>query len=97
MIELCIVHTAKRAGRSASGAGYYRTGETTERFASLAEAKAWCRTFLGTKQTPMYCDRPDGTTEQVGRVYCGKEQEGGRTYYKQYWVSAYEVRPIAMR
>jgi hypothetical protein len=96
MIELHIIHTAKPAGRSSAGEGYYGTGETQERFTSLQDAKAWCKAHLGTKHAPTYCDRKDGSTAQVGRIYSGKEQEDGKTYYKQYWVSAYEVTPVSM-
>ena len=96
MIELHITHTAKPAGRSEPGEGYSITGETTEHCASLQEAKKWCKANLGSTYEPMYREKKDGSTLQVGRVYRGREKEGGKTYYKQYWVSAYEITPLSM-
>jgi hypothetical protein len=94
MIELRITHTAREAGR---GKAWYRTAETTERFATLKEATGWCRASLGRRCVPMYRDTTDGQTHEAGRVYSAQEREGRRTYYKQYWVSVYDVTPRAMR
>lgn len=93
MIELQSTHTAREAGRNKA---WYRTADTRERFASLREAKQWCTQDLGTRHEPMYCDTKDGQTLRAGRVYHAKEREGGRTYYKQYWVSFWSVTPLAL-
>jgi hypothetical protein len=87
-MELHITHTVREAG---PGKEWYRTAETTETFASVPDAKAWCRDTLGRTHSPTFCDRTDGTVQQVGRIYHAREREAGRTYYRQYWVSMYDV------
>jgi hypothetical protein len=88
MIELNIIHTVREAGR---GKEWYRTAGTTETFDTVPDATAWCREHLGRRHSPTYCDMPDGTAQQIGRIYHAREREGGRTYYRQYWVEGYDV------
>jgi hypothetical protein len=88
MIELHITHAVREAGR---GKEWYCTADTTESFTSVPAAKAWCRETLGRTHSPTYRDMPDGTAQQVGRIYHARERESGRTYYRQYWVEMYDV------
>jgi hypothetical protein len=88
MIELHISHTVREAGR---GKEWYRTAETTESFATISAAKAWCREYLGRTHSPTFYDGADGRVQRAGRIYHAREREGGRTYYRQYWVSMYDV------
>jgi hypothetical protein len=88
MIELHITHTVRQAGPRHA---WYRTADTTESFATIPAAKAWCRENLSRRHSPTYRDTPDGAGEQLGRVYHAREREGGRTYYRQYWVEMYDV------
>jgi hypothetical protein len=88
VIELNIIHTVLKAGRDKE---WYRTAGTTESFETMVVVKVWCREVLGRTHSPTYRDLPDGTAQQVGRIYHAREREGGRTYYRQYWVEMYDV------
>jgi hypothetical protein len=89
MIELRITHCYREAGRDKP---WYRLKDTTHPFASLREAKAWCRAHLSPRFTASFRDTTDGGAQRCGRVYAGRPQvEHHRTYYRQYWVDAYEV------
>ena len=85
-----ITPTTRQAGR---GHDWQRWPSFTVRRPTMATLRDELRTY-GTPRYPIYQDRKDSKPRRVGHIYTSIDQEDGKTYYRQNWVSIYSVHPV---